>query len=60
MSLNNKNERAHDLAREAARVRAKMEKVAELVAEYADDPGDSGRRVRRVEDLYDATVGLPR
>jgi antitoxin VapB len=89
MSLNIKNARVHELAREAARVtgksqtgaieealerllaaygadpaamrtRAKIDLVSEIVAEYRDDPGDAGRTLRRVEDLYDDVSGLPR
>lgn len=89
MSLNIKNARVHELAREAARVtgksqtgaieealerllaaydadpveartRLKVDVVTSLVAEYADDPGTSDRRLRRVEDLYDESTGLPR
>jgi antitoxin VapB len=89
MSLNIKNARVHELARQAAQVtgksqtgaieealerllaaydadpgepraRAKVDLVAGLVAEYVDDPGDQSRSVRRVEDLYDESTGLPR
>jgi antitoxin VapB len=89
VSLNIKNQRVHDLAREAARVtgksqtgailealerllaaydadpaevrvRAKLDLVTTLVAEYAADPGDEERALRRVEDLYDESTGLPR
>lgn len=89
MGLNIKNQRVHELAREAARVTgksqtgaietaleqllrdhgrdpatlrnaAKVDVVRGLVAEYVADPGDAHREVRRIEDLYDATSGLPR
>ena len=89
MSLNIKNERVHDLSREAARVtgktqtgaieealvrllaaydvdpgdarlKPKLDLVTGLVAEYVGDLGDEGRGVRRVEDLYDESTGLPR
>jgi antitoxin VapB len=89
MSLNIKNQRVHELARQAAQVTgksqtgaieealerllaaydadpgepratAKVDLVAGLVAEYVDDPGDESRGVRRVEDLYDESTGLPR
>jgi antitoxin VapB len=89
MSLNIKNERVHELAREAARVtgksqtgaiqealeqllrtydadpsdvriRTKVDLVTGIVAEYAADRGDEARSIRRVEDLYDETSGLPR
>ena len=89
MGLNIKNQRVHELAREAARVtgksltgaiqealerllaaygadpaevrtRAKIDVVGRLVLDYAGDPGDQERRVRRVEDLYDESTGLPR
>ena len=89
MGLNIKNERVHDLAREAARVTgksqtgaveealerllrdydadpsrartaAKVDLVTGLVAAYRADPGDQGRQIGRVEDLYDDATGLPR
>jgi antitoxin VapB len=89
VSLNIKNQRVHDLAREAARVtgksqtgaiqealerllaaydadpdeirtRAKVDLVAGLVIEYADDPGQDRRRINSVADLYDESTGLPR
>jgi antitoxin VapB len=88
MGLNIKNQRVHELAREAARVtgrsqtaaieealerlllaygsdprlvrhRHKIERVHAIVAEYAADPGDTGRAIRRVEDLFDEGTGLP-
>jgi antitoxin VapB len=89
VSLNIKNERVHDLARQAARVTgksqtgaieealerllaaydadpaeartsAKVDLVTNLVAEYAGDPGQEERALRRVEDLFDESTGLPR
>ena len=41
-------------------MRAKLDLVTGLVAEYVGDTGDEGRGVRRVEDLYDESTGLPR
>jgi hypothetical protein len=31
-----------------------------VVLEYAVDPGDADRSIRRVEDLFDDVSGLPR
>lgn len=87
MGLNIKNERVHDLAREAARVTGKTqtgaieEALERLLTAYGADPGEADRRRRldvihriavawepapdggdhvvEVEDLYDATTGLP-
>ena len=89
MGLNIKNERVHDLAREAARVTdksqtgaieealvqllrqydadpthartsAKVDLVRGVAAAYVADPGTTDPEITRVEDLYDATTGLPR
>ena len=43
-----------------ARTRVKVEVVTGIVADYVADGGDEQRRVRRVEDLYDESTGLPR
>lgn len=43
-----------------ARTRAKVEVVTGIVADYVADGGDERRRVRRIEDLYDESTGLPR
>ena len=51
---------AYDADPGEPRARAKADLVAGLVAEYVDDPGDESRGVRRVEDLYDESTGLPR
>jgi antitoxin VapB len=89
MGLNIKNERVHELAREAARVTGKSQTGAieealegllrdygadpteariarrldvarEIAASYAADPGQSDRTIRRIEDLYEESSGLPK
>lgn len=89
MGLNIKNERVHELAREAARVTGKSQTGAieealvgllraydadptearikrrldlarNIALAYAADPGEPHRSIRRIEDLYDETSGLPR
>jgi antitoxin VapB len=51
---------AYDVDPGEARVRAKVDLVTGVVAEFVGDPGDEKREVRRVEDLYDDSTGLPR
>jgi antitoxin VapB len=51
---------AYDVDPGEARVRAKVDLVTGVVAEFVGDPGDEKREVRRVEDLYDESTGLPR
>jgi antitoxin VapB len=89
MGLNIKNERVHELAREAARVTGKSQTGAieealerllrdydadpaeariaqrldvarEIALAYAADPGQADRTIRRIEDLYEESTGLPR
>jgi len=40
--------------------RAKVDLVRGIVTEYVADPGAEERALRRVEDLYDESTGLPR
>ena len=47
-----------DLTR--ARTAAKVDLVRGVVAAYLADPGNDGRGIATVEDLYDVTSGLPR
>jgi antitoxin VapB len=51
---------AYDADPAEARVSAKIDLVTGLVADYVGDPGDKERGLRRVEDLYDESTGLPR
>jgi antitoxin VapB len=51
---------AYDVDPAEARVSAKIDVVTGLVADYVGDPGDQERALRRVEDLYDESTGLPR
>jgi antitoxin VapB len=51
---------AYDVDPGVARARAKVDLVTGVVAEYTADPGREARGVRRVEDLYDESSGLPR
>ena len=70
MSLNIKNQRVHDLAREAARVTGKSqtsaieEALVKLLREYDADPVDVERQrrvqsIREILDWFDQNPGDP-
>jgi antitoxin VapB len=51
---------AYDADPADVRTRTKVDVVTSIVAEYAADPGNQDRRLRRIEDLCDESTGLPR
>jgi len=67
MSLNIKNERVHELAREAARVTGKTqtgaieEALVKLLEEYGENPGElvRTRRLTRLLAVIDSARALP-
>lgn len=43
-----------------ARIARKVDAVQDIVLAYTTDEGDPDRLIRRVEDLYDESTGMPR
>lgn len=50
----------YDIDPAQQRVAAKVDRVHSIVRAYLDTPSGPGGDIRQVEDLYDATTGLPR